>query len=490
MSWEWSFGNGDSAFVQNPSYVFPNVQSNYTVSLTITDSLGCTATEMKNNFIQQQKPTAQFIGITTAICPSDAVPFVNASAGIGLSYIWDFGDGSSSTQVNPSHVYQNNGLYTVSLEITDVNNCKDTLIRTDYIEVGAAYINFGADTLQANCAPLLVTFSDSSASNVVSWFWDFGDNTSSVLQNPSHLYTVAGEFDITLVITDNKGCKDTLLKPAFIDIDGPSGTFVLAPDSGCAPMEVTFVASAINTVNYTWDFGDGSLGTGDSVTHTYNAGTYFPILVLDDGLGCNIGVDPPDSILVGLFPYTLSEDTIICPGENVLLQANGGQIYNWSNNSTLSATNISSPTATPVQSTYYAIEIVDSIGCIVNDTVLVQIDTVIAQVSNNTGVCPQDIASGGLYYHWTPSNNINNDSISNPVVFPLQNTVYQVLVSDDYCSDSISVFVEVFDLPNIEAGADERLCKGDSVNLTATGGLSYKWVPTIGLTNPIVMRLL
>ena len=80
------------------------------------------------------------------------------------------------------------------------------------------------------------------------------------------------------------------------------------------------------------------------------------------------------------------------------------------NNSTLSATNISSPTATPVQSTYYAIEIVDSIGCIVNDTVLVQIDTVIAQVSiiqvfDSVGL----LASGGLYYHWTPLSNINND---------------------------------------------------------------------------------
>lgn len=303
-SWSWNFGDGNTSNLQNPSH-FYQFAGIYDVSLTVTDIDGCTRTFTRNNYIDISNVIANFQSNDTISCLGDSTQFQSTSFGSNLSYLWFFGDGDSASIENPSHFYADTGTYDVTLIIEDHNMCTDTLILSQYINVVESHANFTATNAAGSCPPLLVSFSDSSYSNIVAWNWDFGDGTTSTLQNPSHVYTTAGSFDVQLIVENANGCIDTILKSGFVQLQGPSGSFSFDANSGCNPISVNFQANATNTISYTWDFGDGTVitTTSDSVNHIYTtAGTFYPVVILDDGLGCTFSLAPPDSIVVDPLP--------------------------------------------------------------------------------------------------------------------------------------------------------------------------------------------
>ncbi len=303
--WTWDFGDGNTSNQQNPAHTYTTA-GNFDVSLTVTDVDGCSRTLTFTNYILVTDPSAAFTVNDSLTCIGSAINFNNGSSGSGLSYVWDFGDGNSSTATNPNHNYTVNGTYNVSLIVTDVNGCMDTAVNTGIVDIQDVNALFGAAPTNASCPPLLVVFTDSSNYDIVSWEWDFGDGTGSTLQNPSHVYATAGSFDVSLIVVNDDGCTDTLLVPGLVNILGPNGSFTFAPDSGCTPLDVAFNATATNTASYTWDFGDGNVAitTADSVIHTYTqTGVFNPILILDDGLGCTFSIISPDSIVVDTIPF-------------------------------------------------------------------------------------------------------------------------------------------------------------------------------------------
>jgi len=319
--WTWDFGDGNGSNLQNPTHTYTTA-GNFDVSLTVTDIDGCSRTLTFNNYVLVTDPTADFVLADTLTCIGSALNFNNNSNGVGLSHLWDFGDGNTSTATNPNHSYTTNGTYDVSLIVTDVNGCMDTTVQSSVVDIQDVLANFGAAPTTASCPPLLVVFSDSSEYDVVSWNWDFGDGTGSTLQNPSHVYATAGSFDVTLSVINDDGCTDTLLVPGLVNIAGPSGSFGFAPDSGCTPLTVGFNANAINTASYTWDFGDGNvvITTTDSVDHTYTqTGVFTPILILDDGLGCTFSIISPDPVIVDTIPFPdfIVDTTLNCNLDSV-----------------------------------------------------------------------------------------------------------------------------------------------------------------------------
>lgn len=133
------------------------------------------------------------------------VQFTDKSLGKPTSWKWDFGDGATSSQKNPLHTYQNSGTYTVTLIVSNINK-SDTLIKENYIIVlppqpGQAY--FTCNPLKG-CIPLSVTFIDKSTGSPLSWFWDFGDGTTSTVQNPVHTYNDTGVYSIKLTVQYNE----------------------------------------------------------------------------------------------------------------------------------------------------------------------------------------------------------------------------------------------------------------------------------------------
>ncbi|HWR84037.1 MAG TPA: PKD domain-containing protein [Candidatus Deferrimicrobium sp.] len=165
-------------------------------------------------------PVAQFVGSPTSGCAPLTVNFTDQSTGFPTSWAWDFGDGGTSTAQNPSHTYTTAGSFTVTLTATNTAG-SDSEIKTNYITVtsGAPTADFsGVPT--SGTAPLAVNFTDLSTGGPSSWAWTFGDGGSSTLQNPSHTYTTAGTFDVTLTATN--ACGSNLnTKTGYITVAAP-----------------------------------------------------------------------------------------------------------------------------------------------------------------------------------------------------------------------------------------------------------------------------
>lgn len=319
-NWLWDFGDGGVSTQQNPIYTY-NTPGLYDVSLTVLDSEGCINTFTIPNMINPTFPTANFISPDSIACPGSFVSFVNQSSGSGMSYLWDFGDGTFSTAVNPTHMFPASASYTISLTATDINGCSHTLTRTNYITVGQPTAAFFADNTSATCPPLTVNFTDQSSANVNSWLWDFGDGSTSTLANPSKIYAVAGSYDITLVVRTPQGCRDTLYSPNLINISGPSGAFTFSPTSGCRPLNVNFSATSPDpNWTYEWDFGDGTGSIGTNVSHTYIVDTTaVPIMIVEDQNGCRVPIRSSGNINILPLPNPSYEANItqVCLGQSV-----------------------------------------------------------------------------------------------------------------------------------------------------------------------------
>ncbi|MEL7533131.1 MAG: PKD domain-containing protein, partial [Bacteroidota bacterium] len=334
----WYFGDGNTSNLPNPNHTYTNAGT-YPVSISVTDLDGCTDSTQLPNPILVSEPTADFVSPSPIDCPGVPIAFNNLSAGLNLTYAWDFGDGNISNQSNPAHVYANNGTYTVSLTVTDINGCMQTETKVNYVTIADLVAGFTADTTSASCPPLLVNFTSTSSLNGNNTYqWDFGDGTSSTQMDPSHIYAIPGTFDVSLIITTGSGCADTVLAPSLIDLAGPYGTFTFSPDSGCPALDVFVSVDPTNTVLFQYDMGDGTLtNSADSnYVHTYTLpGTYFPQINLNDGLGCDVLITSTDPVVVFPLPtaaFTVSQN-IVCDAGTVLfsdMSSASAGITSWS----------------------------------------------------------------------------------------------------------------------------------------------------------------
>lgn len=294
VSWSWSFPGGNPALSssQNPSSVFP--AGTYTVTLIAGTSFGCTDT-ISQVITVNPTPVAAFSN--TAQCFVDSVYFTDGSSissGTISSWNWNFGDPASglnntSSLQNPPHYYGASGNYTVTLVVTSNFGCTDTITQTIFVAPGPL-ANFGAIDV---CLGSQNIFTDSSSipfGNIVSWNWAFGDATNSTLQNPSHLYSSPGTYNVTLIVISDLGCTDTIIKQVIVHpipvaqimalgaclIDGTTisdASTILAPDS---------------IVQWFWDFGDGTNSTQQNTVHYFpSPGNYGVTLIVTSNFGCS-----------------------------------------------------------------------------------------------------------------------------------------------------------------------------------------------------------
>jgi PKD repeat protein len=170
-----------------------------------------------------------------------------------------------------------------------------------------------------------VEFTDISSQNggsvIVSWFWEFGDPASgglntSTLQDPTHLFSTAGTFDVLLLVTNVEGCSDTILLPVVVNMV-PEVSFTTDSDSACVDTEISFFGQSSSTVTWSWDFGDGGISVLQNPVHVYiDAGIYNVTLTVEDGNGCINAVT--NSVYVNPLPiadFTFS--SLSCSGSPV-----------------------------------------------------------------------------------------------------------------------------------------------------------------------------
>ena len=221
--------------------------------------------------------TANFSASPLNGCVPLTVTFTNGSSN-GTQYVWYFGDGDSSTAVNPTHTYTDSGSFSVTLIAINSSPCgnsRDTLKLTGYIHVHAkAYVALTPNPV-TGCSPLTVVFTD-TASNDSSLFWIFGDGSTSTSSNPSHTYH-KGTYSIVLIGYNAFGCNDTTyFSSIYVDtIPTVSDSFYAVPLTGCKPLNVAFTNTSINGVEYLWTFGDNDSSNAKNPTHTYlDSGIY------------------------------------------------------------------------------------------------------------------------------------------------------------------------------------------------------------------------
>jgi PKD repeat protein len=214
-NWSWDFGDGNLSNEQNPVHTY-NVPGTYSVSLSVSNNV-ITRSKSKTDYINVGNPI--IIGEFGANSIYGKLPlevsFNDLSSGEILSWLWDFGDGNTSTNQNPVHTYTDEGIYTVSLTINDLYSTV-TETKTDYIRAEDFTADFIADTI-TGAVPLVINFNDLSTGNIDSWSWDFGDGNLSNEQNPVNTYTIPGTYSVSLSVS-NQVLTDTETRTEYISV--------------------------------------------------------------------------------------------------------------------------------------------------------------------------------------------------------------------------------------------------------------------------------
>ncbi|HXC03626.1 MAG TPA: PKD domain-containing protein [Bacteroidia bacterium] len=324
-TYTWYFGDGTTSAVSNPTHTY-NAAGSYSVKLVITQ-LGCSDSIVKTNYIVIKNITTNFKADTTVICLGQVINFTDLSAPGSLSRTWNFGDGTNSTLLNPSHTYGTAGTYTVTLQSTDTSGCTGTKVRNNYIKVNANPVAAFTNSAATGCAiPFSVTFTNASTGGT-SYSWSFGDGGSSVAQNPVHIYNSAGPFTVKLVVTNANGCKDSISKTNLVQVLIPPAYFMGSiPLRGCIPLTVNFTdtttTSAFPIATYSWDFGNGTNATTTvpNTSCTYNTGGVFNVkLTITTTTGCVDTLTKIAYVQTGIPPvanFTWTPDTI-CFGQTI-----------------------------------------------------------------------------------------------------------------------------------------------------------------------------
>ena len=304
-SYVWDFGDGSTDTGSNPTHTYLT-SGTFTVTLTVTDNDGASSTCTTTAEIGEAPNEPPVCDANGPYNGTVNVPVTFDGSGSSDpdgtvdSYVWDFGDGSTDTGVNPTHTYVAPGNFTVTLTVTDNDGASSTCTTTANI------------TAEPNEPPICdangpytgtvgqpVSF-DGSGSNdpdgtIDSYVWDFGDGSTDTGSNPTHTYLTSGSFTVTLTVTDNEGGTSSCTTTAEIGPaeNQPPVCDANGPYSGTVGQPVSFDGSGSNdpdgTIDsYAWDFGDGSTDTGSNPTHTYlTSGSFTVTLTVTDNQGAS-----------------------------------------------------------------------------------------------------------------------------------------------------------------------------------------------------------
>jgi len=252
-------------------------------SLLVANQFGCV--DMDTVAFVPEQLIAGFSSTGTTGCTPHEVIFTNESEN-AASWFWDFGDGNTSTLENPVHTYSVSGSFDVMLIIEPASgNCQDTLFYPNYVSTSSPHAGFSFIG-NYSCAPMIVEFTDSS-NDAVSWNWDFGDGSNSILQNPLHVYNFPGYYSVDLTVTDVNGCSHTKNDSNAVFVPGPIGDFSASQTAFCDSGEVQFTDLSVGASSWSWTFGDGNSSTFQNPSHMFVAnGVYTIALILEDSAGC------------------------------------------------------------------------------------------------------------------------------------------------------------------------------------------------------------
>jgi len=414
------------------------------------------------------------------------------------TYKWRITDNTgaavyTSTSPTVNYTFADTGLYKVHLDINANGKCADSansLVRV--------YPGFKPDfSYKGICLNKSTQFTDATASvygTVNGWEWNFtGDILSgaiSNLQNPLYMYQSVGEKNISLIVTDSKGCIDTVYKTIEI-FDKPPVLLAFNDTLICKPDTLQLMAEG-NGI-YSWTPANEIInpGTPGPTVIPPSSTTYYVELNLD---GC-INNDSVKVNVVDHVTLQAMKDTTICSGDAMQLNIiSDGLQYNWSPANQLDNAALQQPIATTNNNTIYAVTA--NIGrCTATDAINVRtVPYPVALAASDTMICFGTSAflyaqSDGSSFSWLPAVNLSNSNALQTVATPVGTTTYIFTAYDTKgCPkpgiDSVTVTV----LPEIKAfaGRDTSVVINQPLQLNGSGGAGYTWFPSDNLSSPFI----
>ncbi|MEX0968329.1 MAG: PKD domain-containing protein [Bacteroidia bacterium] len=509
----WTFPGGSPGFsnVANPDTVHYAFTGTYTALLVVTNQ--CGTDTARQTFNIETGPQADFAISDPSQCRTgNQFQFTNTSTvNTGsLTYRWNFGNNTTSTQANPSRSYNNTGTYQVRLIATSIYGCRDTVIKP-------VIVNPQPDAgmmVSPVCIGDSAYFYDNSSissGTITSRVWHFGTGDTSTLANPSYAYNSPGTYQAILWVESAEGCRDSAR--TSLDI-GFKPTADFDANTKCAGDTITFIDRSSlaggGTINrWFWDFGDGNVDSIQNPLHPYDTGgTYAVTLVVFTGNGCsdtitqNVIVDP-----LPLLSFAVNDDEQCIRGHNFVINnqsqiASGFINYLWT-----FGDGDSSAMVNPVHN--YAS--VDSFeirlfgtsdkGCVdsISDTVKLRPMPVAGYAIPDSAQCRTgnsfsfiNSSTGGKSFIWKFSDNTTSNDTSVTKSFSnAGNFTARLIVENEFgCLDSVEKPVVVHPMPSAGFSVnnpvqcitvnDFQFSNTSSIN---PGSLSYSWSMGDGYTS-------
>jgi gliding motility-associated-like protein len=415
----WNFGNGEYLEV-NPCdfYGFAGV---YPVSLCVLTDNGCTAC-VDIDTVVVNGPYGSISHSSYGLCScTDSVDYtVSAIKATELTFVFGCNTGFRVVNpINPIGTDLNPAVFTYRLpycladsclpQVTfgDASGChvlyNDTYLYVDSPTINISFNNYGlclegtANFFDATTYALPSNISYSTA-----WSWDFGDPydlTTSTDINPTHYYSHPGAYPVTLRVTSNFGCYDSIVSTTVVVIPKfPIAGFYADDSLVCAETSICFhdtsyVDSLTGPEFWYWDFGDGKTDSvsGPNPCHSYAIGGYYTIhLCLYDSIGC---ADCDSGFVIRVISNPIADagpDTVFCLGVQVQLNGSGSTSCLWSPANLVSNSTICNPTTAIVQDTSFVLTVTDTFGCFGKDTMHARVASVAANFNVTATSCLED----------------------------------------------------------------------------------------------------
>ena len=489
----WNFGDGGpTSNLINPTHYYSN-PGTYTVTLIVTSGCSDTITNIVNVF---DAPVSLFSFSNN--CSADSIQFTNTSQsptmGSTAGWSWKYGDGSllNTAVWSPAHLYTASGNFTVTL-ITYSSNlgCTDTL--KDTVTVFPMPIaNFGFTDVCLNTPMSLYDMSFVASGSIVGWVWDFGDGTpQNTTQLPMHTYSNPGTYVVSLIVTSNNGCKDTIAKSVVIH-PLPFAQFSTA--NVCDGISVQFTDSSIIgspdvIQSWAWDFGDNTpIDNNQTASHLYSiAASYAVKLLVISDFGCADSITK--TLIIHPNPVVNFTNTSVCNTTATQFSDSSttalGTMSTWSwdfgDGSLLN--NTASPSRLYVNAGIYNVTLIanNSIGC--GDTITKPVQVYFNPIAgfSTSNVCfgdsmqflnisTVDTSTTIADYLWVFGDTGPTSSLQSPGHYYSAAGTYTVTLvttTIDGCSNAASVSVKTFDPPTALFTVNNT-CLSDSAVFTNT----------------------
>jgi len=266
FTYKWNFGDGDTSSVENPTHIFKEY-GNYTVNLTSKSiTTGC-LNSLSKGISVSKSPDVNFTISKNDGCKPLTVN-LNSLNQPSYYYKWDFGDGNTSTEKSPIHIYSDTGSYSIKLRVTDNLGCINDTIYNRVLVYPIPLSSFNYSQKDICKIPTVVNFKNNSI-GADSYEWNFGNGTKSVLNNPSITYSLPTQYEVKLISKNQYGCIDSFSQH-FKLYSSPTADFVINKQKICLGEETKITNLSTSLNNYKWDFGDGISSTITDPTHIYS----------------------------------------------------------------------------------------------------------------------------------------------------------------------------------------------------------------------------